>query len=465
MMQAGLLAQSPSPPRPPTPRRSYLLARQEAVVGALARAQAEDVEAAEHSAPRRRASPALLAPPPASAAAVGRRSRQPPPPLRAVPGSPGLSAGGSSSGAEDLSCAESTQYFAMDDDSDNEGCEHNGLELYESLEDMYSFDPGKVSALLRRGANFRELRDAIQEALTAALEQRLAAACEPEPPAVAAAPASPNAPSVLTGDLAGRMTPGCATPPSGEAEEVQTDGQLLLRAATTVEEARKASKARCSSRAQARLCHRMSLCKAQELTATALADSCGSGGEAPPPEGSVDLVQRAIEEAAHRHRRSITGALRQLAGSESGDADSLGAAAVATESSERSDDSFSKVLQDRIQQAMAAAYERQRKREAGTDAHHHPQRPPAWPTVLGWPGHPVFGYAVPVPVVRVLRPAVGFQRPVSVPSVSVLSEGQPWQAPPWEPKPVGPGPQCLATEPGKAGRKPAMRAPRRIGGA
>lgn len=305
-------------------------------------------------------------------------------------------------------------YFALDGDSDcssfsdsdsdalDEGeiadlaCE--GLEL----NDLYSFDAGRVAAALRNGASFAELRDTIQEALTDAFENRLQEEMlAPEQEAVgdAAAAAATTAataadpePSNLAEDLSGRMTPGRATPPEGSVANAAANPDLLTTAANAAIMAREAAGRRrsClrasrssiagsrSSMAGAR--RRVSLSRATEVVGLVKLDGINAPGS--KAAHGLEFVQNAIEEARHRHRRSISNVMKQL-GVQSSDGlvqaetpistcstrsnvtdEALSAAASAPEP----EDELSGLLRERIKGAMAGALTRQKQRQAEAEA-------------------------------------------------------------------------------------------------
>lgn len=311
-------------------------------------------------------------------------------------------------------------YFALDGDSDcssfsgsdSEDAPEEG-EVADlacdalELSDMYSFDAGPLAAALQKGASFAELRDTVQEELTAAFERRLQEEMSvPEQELVelvdddaAATVAAATLPerACLDEDLSGRMTPGRATPPEGPegvVADAGVDPELLSTAAGAAAAAREGASRRCShlrasrssiagsrkSIAGAR--RRLSLSRATEVVSLVESDGVDAprGGE---PARGVEFVQNVIEEARQRHRQSISNVMKQLGVQSTDDlvqtqtpSSTCSTMSVVTDESKfpaaaagpEPEDELSALLRERIKVAMAGALARQKQRQAEAEA-------------------------------------------------------------------------------------------------
>eukprot|EP00931_Biecheleriopsis_adriatica_P062165 TRINITY_DN37438_c0_g1_i1.p1 TRINITY_DN37438_c0_g1~~TRINITY_DN37438_c0_g1_i1.p1 ORF type:complete len:535 (+),score=163.81 TRINITY_DN37438_c0_g1_i1:75-1607(+) len=260
------------------------------------------------------------------------------------------------------------------------------------LEDMFDFDPEKLAELMNKGASSAELADHLEVEYAAALERRLM-------PKEALEDSEALGPQLDMGDLQSLMTPEQVTPvvtptnASGRrdedtavaAEETLQESchrsQERARRSLAVQHRASAAQRRDSAaqaveafgrkslasmqcldlqeqqavvgavQAAARRSsnrHRRSVTKAVEVLEEVAVASSRPLEKWPEEqvEAKVEVVQEAMAEAYKRHRRSITEAVQNVVSSGS-------AAAVADASAKDS------LVEDRIQQAVAAAYQRQ----------------------------------------------------------------------------------------------------------
>jgi len=242
-------------------------------------------------------------------------------------------------------------FIAMNDESDDEA----------EYED--DWDHAKLSELMQaRGATEAELVEAIEQAMAQALERRLH--LQSLPPVVPPGQDNPYVEWTCEGDIGGRMTPENTGFPSEDVDDRFRGAQAKAAAkvrgysrrssivrAEKISEAMQAAKARhrrstdfseASQAAYRR--HRMSVAKAAEvIMAAEPQDEDQALEDNKTVAEQMALVQQAMEQARRRHRRSVAEAVKTVT--------QVPSEAVTSKVA-------SDAVQDRIQLAIAAAYQR-----------------------------------------------------------------------------------------------------------
>lgn len=267
-------------------------------------------------------------------------------------------------------------YFNMaDSDSESESG------LYD-LEEAFSFDLAKVAEMLKCGCRDVEmLSGVIEQAMEAALESRLEESCIDEPSVEKNNDAAVTT-SAVTGDLSGLMTPeGCSTPPSavGSADEPSRQLAAQLRDRLSIAVRRRSSIAQHPQLAQAvasqNANHRRSVLSAAKAVAESMdieptklrksiahtqslrRQSLVKAAEVLEMTGikeqeeinqQLKLVQKSVELAHGRHRKSVAQAVAMAA---------CDGAVVKLSAPVR----FRNPSKQRVQEAVAKAYERQKQ--------------------------------------------------------------------------------------------------------
>ncbi|CAE8647625.1 unnamed protein product [Polarella glacialis] len=285
------------------------------------------------------------------------------------------------------------QVFAMAmDDSDDEYCSEAGSD--DDLDDAYNFDPDKVADLLKNGCSQAEISEKLQEAMAKSLERRLEETWVPSARDQLSLDnpygyAVENTRPTCEDDLAGRMTPPREPSPERSAvvdsadvatrfaqaqaaaaarngrgrrssavrrDAIQTAmaeaatrhrRSIVAKASATVgadaEESAVSKIQEAMQSAQKR--HRQSICKAAEAL------ECAGMADHPEVADKLGMVQKAMEDARRRHRRSIAEAVCFVE-----QTPHLSAAATVFVPKTGAELS----VQERIQQAVAAAHQRAR---------------------------------------------------------------------------------------------------------
>jgi len=241
------------------------------------------------------------------------------------------------------------------------------------LDDMYNFDPSLVADAIQRGAGFEEIRDTIQEALAESFEQRVVSAFDPY---LEQRPAMPS-------DVTGSMTPEALSPREQNEPSVPPLAAKSRRRSTlsrhVVEDAVAEAKIRRQSQVgvqehdaevqlafdeeskNARKLRRASLGKTIEiLEEVGLEDKDVSSEQIAE---QANMIQDAIIAARHRHRKSISRAVEQLAidKKEGGDPEAVEELQSTEESTSFLGSQEVSSIGRRIQEVVSAAYQRQQE--------------------------------------------------------------------------------------------------------